>query len=78
MGGFIVTPFLLQNVLGYGPAHSGLLSIARPLAFSIAGPIAGYITVRVGERTNAVLGAAVHRGVDAGAGHRRGRAPPTW
>ncbi|HEY5154965.1 MAG TPA: MFS transporter, partial [Acidimicrobiales bacterium] len=59
MGGFIVTPFLLQNVLGYGPAHSGLVSIARPLAFSIAGPIAGYYTVRVGERTNAVLGAVV-------------------
>jgi len=59
MGGFILTPFLLQNVLGYGPAHSGLVSIARPLAFSIAGPIAGYYTVRVGERTNAMLGAAV-------------------
>jgi len=57
MGGFIVTPFLLENVLGYGPAHTGLLSIARPLAFSIAGPIAGYLTVKVGERTNAVVGA---------------------
>ena len=32
----LVTPFLLENVLGYGPAHTGLLSIARPLAFSIA------------------------------------------
>ena len=29
------------------------------MAFSIAGPIAGYYTVRVGERTNAVLGAVV-------------------
>jgi len=57
MGGFIVTPFLLEDVLGYGPAHTGLLSIARPLAFSIAGPIAGYLTVKVGERTNAVVGA---------------------
>ncbi|MEI7592351.1 MAG: MFS transporter [Actinomycetes bacterium] len=57
MGGFILTPFLLQNVLGYGPTHSGLLSIARPLAFSIAGPIAGYTTVKIGERTNAVAGA---------------------
>ena len=57
MGGFIITPFLLQNVLGLSATHSGLLSIARPLAFSIAGPIAGYVTVRVGERTNAVAGA---------------------
>jgi MFS family permease len=32
--------------------------ISRPLAFSIAGPLAGYVAVRIGERTSAVLGSA--------------------
>lgn len=59
MGGFIVTPLLLQDVLGYSETHSGLLSVARPLAFSIAGPVAGYVTVRSGERLSAVVGAAL-------------------
>ena len=31
--------------------------MARPLAFAIAGPLAGYVAVRVGERTSAVAGA---------------------
>lgn len=56
MGGFIITPLLLQEELGYGEAKTGYLSIARPLTFAIAGPVAGYITTRVGERINAVVG----------------------
>jgi MFS family permease len=32
--------------------------IARPLAFAIAGPLAGYVAVRVGERASAVVGSA--------------------
>jgi EmrB/QacA subfamily drug resistance transporter len=58
MGGFIITPLLLQEELGYGEAKTGFLSIARPLTFAIAGPIAGYITTRIGERTNAVIGSS--------------------
>ncbi|MFP4512317.1 MAG: MFS transporter [Acidimicrobiales bacterium] len=57
MGGFIMTPLLLQDVLGYGEARTGLLSIARPLLFAIAGPIAGYLAVRVGERNSGTFGA---------------------
>jgi EmrB/QacA subfamily drug resistance transporter len=56
MGGFIITPLLLQDVLGYGEARTGFLSIARPLAFTLAGPLAGYAVVRVGERFNALVG----------------------
>jgi EmrB/QacA subfamily drug resistance transporter len=56
MGGFILTPLLLEGVMGYGESKSGLLSIARPLAFSICGPLAGYLTVRVGERRAATFG----------------------
>jgi EmrB/QacA subfamily drug resistance transporter len=59
MGGFIITPFLLQDVFGYGEARTGLLMIPRPLTFAIVGPLAGYVAVRIGERTTGVFGAAV-------------------
>ena len=56
MGGFIVTPLFLQNEFGYGESHTGFLLIARPLTFAIAGPVAGYLTLRIGERTSALIG----------------------
>jgi EmrB/QacA subfamily drug resistance transporter len=56
MGGFILTPLLLTEVLGYSTTKTGLVSIARPLAFSIAGPVAGYLAVKLGERTIGVAG----------------------
>src|SRR5690606_5012841 len=56
MGGFILTPLVLQDVLGYGESKTGLVSIARPLLFAIAGPIAGAIAVRAGERNSAMFG----------------------
>ena len=45
MGSFIVTPLLLQNVLDFSETKTGLVSIARPLAFSLAGPMAGDIII---------------------------------
>ncbi|MEJ5256351.1 MAG: MFS transporter [Acidimicrobiales bacterium] len=57
MGGFIITPLFLQSAFGYGEARTGDLMAPRPLAFAIAGPIAGWVTVRIGERKNAVIGA---------------------
>lgn len=56
MGGFFLTPFLLQRVLGYDQAKTGFVSIVRPLVFAIAGPLAGWAATKVGERTNAVVG----------------------
>ncbi len=56
MGGFILTPLLLTEVLDYSTTKTGLVSIARPLAFSIAGPFAGYLAVKFGERTIGVAG----------------------
>jgi EmrB/QacA subfamily drug resistance transporter len=57
MGGFIITPLLLQNEFGYGETKTGTMLIARPLVFAVAGPVAGYLTLRIGERTSAVFGA---------------------
>lgn len=58
MGGFILAPLLLERVFGYSESHVGLLVIARPLAFSLSAPVAGYLAVRIGERVSAVAGAA--------------------
>ncbi|MEA3055147.1 MAG: hypothetical protein QOD30_579, partial [Actinomycetota bacterium] len=59
MGGFIITPFLLDDVFHYSPSHIGFLSIARPLTFAIVAPLAGYAAMRTGERTAGMFGAAV-------------------
>jgi MFS family permease len=58
MGGFVITPLFLESEFGYPETRVGGLMIARPLAFAITGPLAGYVAVRVGERTSAVVGAA--------------------
>lgn len=57
MGGFVITPLLLDGVFGYGETKAGSLLISRPLAFSISGPLMGYLAVRTGERFAAVGGA---------------------
>lgn len=56
MGGFVITPLFLDSVFGYTETRIGALMIARPLTFAVAGPIAGYLAVKVGERTSAVTG----------------------
>ena len=58
MGGFVITPLFLESAFGYPETRVGGLMIARPLAFAIAGPLAGYAAVRVGERASAVVGTA--------------------
>lgn len=56
MGGFILSPLLLADVFDYSETRIGLIVIARPLAFSITAPIAGYLAVRLGERSAAIVG----------------------
>ncbi len=56
MGAFFLTPLFLQRVLEYSTAKTGFVSIARPMLFAIAGPIAGWAATKVGERVNALVG----------------------
>lgn len=56
MGGFILAPLLLDKVFHYDETRIGLLVIARPLAFSVTAPVAGYLAVRLGERAAAIVG----------------------
>lgn len=59
MGTFFLAPFLLQEVLRYDNARTALALVGRPLANSIMSVVAGYVTVRLGERYTAVGGMAV-------------------
>jgi EmrB/QacA subfamily drug resistance transporter len=59
MGGFILTPVLLQEGLGYTATAVGLLIIFRPLTFSLTAPLAGFVTVRVGERVAGIAGSLI-------------------
>jgi MFS family permease len=47
MGSFILAPQLLQSEFGYTEGHTGLLLIARPLTFAIAGPLLGTFGARI-------------------------------
>jgi EmrB/QacA subfamily drug resistance transporter len=56
MGGFIVSPLLMQQRFGYTVAGTALVMLCRPLSFSLSSPAAGYVAVRVGERRASVAG----------------------
>lgn len=56
MGGFLFAPRLLENVLHLAKTEIGNIVIARPLTFAIIAPLAGYVTLRVGERSSAIFG----------------------
>lgn len=56
MGGFILAPQLLHDVFDYSETRIGLMVIARPLTFSVSAPIAGYLAVRLGEKSAAISG----------------------
>jgi len=58
MGSFVLTPLLMQNVLGFDETRTGLVSTARPIAFAIAGPLAAFAVSRIGERFTGMAGAA--------------------
>ena len=55
-GGFFLFPLLMEQVYGYSVSQVGFISVARPLLFAISAPVAGYMTVRTGERTAALIG----------------------
>jgi MFS family permease len=59
MGGFFITPILMQNVFGWGIAATGYAMLCRPLTFSLSSPAWGYLTTRTGERLAAMVGTSL-------------------
>ena len=64
IGAFFLVPLLLEEVFGYAQRQSavGFLSLPRPLTFALVAPVAGYVTVRIGERTSALVGTSAVAG----------------
>ena len=58
MGGFTLTPKLLDEVRGLGADAISLMMIPRPLTFAIAGPVAGMLAVYISARTAIAAGMA--------------------
>lgn len=58
MGGFVLSPFLLDSEFGYSATMITLVMVSRPLAFSLAGPVSGRVTMVIGERRAGILATA--------------------
>jgi len=58
MGGFTLTPKMLDELRGMSPETISLVMIPRPLTFAIAGPVAGMLAARVSARSTVVAGMA--------------------
>ncbi len=61
-GVFILLPFYLEGVLGYGPRAVGLLVAAVPILLGVTAPISGLLSDRYGTRLIASIGLAVLAG----------------
>lgn len=56
MGGFIVTPLLVEERFGFTVAAASLAMVFRPLSFSLSAPVSGYLAARTGERRAGLVG----------------------
>ncbi len=57
MGGFVVTPALLDKRYGWTVGATALLMAPRPAAFSLASPFGGHLPSKVGEKVPILIGA---------------------
>ena len=57
MGSFLILPILLTRVHGWSPGVIAMVLLPRPLAMAVAGPLAGGLVRRVGERAMIIGGA---------------------
>jgi len=59
MGGFVVTPLLLEGVFGYSTTVIAFIMLPRPFAFGAASSAAGHLETRLGTRNLVVLGGTI-------------------
>lgn len=57
MGGFLMAPRIMSDVLDYDNGRISLVVITRPLTFALVAPLASLVTIRIGERATGVFGA---------------------
>ena len=56
MGGFLLAPQVLDEILNYDTGKISLVVITRPLTFAVIAPLASLITIRLGERVMGMAG----------------------
>jgi len=56
MGGFLLAPLVLREVMEFDTSKISFVVIARPLTFALVAPLASLVTIRVGERSMGVVG----------------------
>jgi len=59
MGGFVVTPLLLEGVFGYSTTVIAFIMLPRPFAFGAASTAAGHLETRVGIRNLVMVGGTI-------------------
>ncbi|MEO1061169.1 MAG: MFS transporter [Actinomycetota bacterium] len=59
MGGFLISPLLLDEIFGYSVATVALVLLFRPGAYSLSSPIGGRLTARSGERLPIIAGSVL-------------------
>jgi EmrB/QacA subfamily drug resistance transporter len=59
MGGFLISPLLLDELFGYSVAVVALVLLFRPGAYSISSPVGGRLARRIGERTMIITGSVL-------------------
>lgn len=59
MGGSLLAPQVMENVLDYSTGRMSLVTIARPLVFAVLAPLGSLVTVRLGERSMGVAGTSL-------------------
>jgi MFS family permease len=62
IGGLLMSPLVLRELLHYTEQRTGNVIIARPITFAVFAPLAAYATVRVRERVASAAGALVVAG----------------
>ena len=58
-GAFYLFPLLMEEGYGSSISKVGALAVLRPITFGLSAPIAGYLTVKVGERFSSIAGAVM-------------------
>jgi MFS family permease len=59
MGGFLISPILLDDVFGLGVGAIALVLLFRPGAYSLSSPVGGRLAVRLGNRLFVILGSVL-------------------
>ncbi len=59
MGGFLISPLLLDELFGYSVAVIALVLLCRPLSFSLSSPVGGRLAAVTGERSMIIAGSVL-------------------